>query len=393
VDLATGRRRAARTGLNRQNVLGSDIMIRLQEAAKGAAKGRQATALARETIAEAWHDLCVGEGFNPHRARAVSLVGNPAMMFLLLGGSAAALLDPAAWGRTNALPPTPVAELAEEWNLAADVEWIVPPLLYGFVGSDALAGIVACRLVEGEETAAFVDFGTNSEIALWHDGMLWLTSAAGGPAFEGAGIWCGASARHGAIIRLTTDSEGTLHREVLGDANPAGLSGSALVDLLSLWLDRGVLDSWGRFEQADRRASRQIFPDLPGFELSPYDVDMLQRAKAAVAAGLRTLLDAAGISAAAIARLFVAGTFGRFLRIQSALRIGLLPHLPQDRFVLCGNSALAGAELLLCSSDWRGICRRHAAAVRGINLAWAPDFDKSFLETLFLEPWEVEVSG
>jgi uncharacterized 2Fe-2S/4Fe-4S cluster protein (DUF4445 family) len=388
IDRKNGRRRAARTGFNRQNRVGADILTRLQGASESAENRSNAVQLARESVADALTDMCLAEGFNPHKISSVCIVGNSAMILLLLGGNPADLLDPGSWGRRPQIPRIPAAELAAAWNLLPDVDWIIPSLLFGFVGSDALAGVLATGMTERDETCAFVDFGTNSEMVLWHEGKLLVASAAGGPAFEGSGLGCGSPARPGAIHRVSRDGRGELHREVLGNRSPIGLCGSGLVDLLAVWVDAGVIDALGRFAVCPDRTSHRIFEDLPELELSRHDIDMLQRAKAAVGAGLRCLMNASGISPCDIHRIFIGGAFGRYLNLRSAKRIGLLPDLPDECFSLCGNTAIAGAELLLSrknpASEWEKISR----ATTGVNLATDPAFEFCFLESLFLQGWQ-----
>ena len=77
---------------------------------------------------------------------------------------------------------------------------VISPLA-GFVGSDLLAGVLATRLTE-QPGSLLIDFGTNSEMALWDGQTLWVTSAAGGPAFESCGMQCGMPAEPGAIYRF-----------------------------------------------------------------------------------------------------------------------------------------------------------------------------------------------
>lgn len=387
IERRSGCRKATRTGLNRQNLLGADIMTRLQRAAEDDETHQLAVQLARETVGCALADLCLGEGFNPHKIDGVCIVGNSAMVLLLLGGSPPALLTPAGWGSRPRFPEPKVQELIAAWNLHPETQFLFPPPLYGFVGSDLLVGIAATELSVERETAVFVDFGTNSEIALWHGGRLFVTSAAGGPAFEGSGLSCGASARSGAIHRVAARADGGLTREVLGNTSPTGLCGSGLVDLLAVWRQRNFIDEVGRFAEETRAAALPIFPDLPDLQLSRRDVDLLQRAKAAVAAGLKRLLDLAGVSAASIGKFYIGGAFGRFLQVESAIQIGLVPSLPEERFTICGNTALAGAELQLCDQSAIEECDKLQSVTTGVNLADDEQFEQLYLESLFLNPW------
>jgi uncharacterized 2Fe-2S/4Fe-4S cluster protein (DUF4445 family) len=386
-DLATGRPLALRFGRNPQGRHGADVVTRLL-AAEDPAVARELAAEARAAIGAALADAAQREGLDTGRIGRVVVVGNTAMLALLADRNHGLLLQPAYWGEPIDCAPVGAAAWARDWGIApgAEIEAVAP--LAGFVGSDLLAGLAACGLTAGEAPALLVDFGTNSEIALWTGAVLWVTAAAGGPAFEAGAGRCGMPAEAGAVHRVVFDAAGRPHSSILGGDRAAGICGSGLVDLVAGLRWQGVLTATGRF--ADGRASYALPVDGQTLELGWRDVDALQRAKGAIGAGIAVLCAQAGIAIGDLRRVVAAGMFGRYLDVTNARGIGLLPDLPDGRIELAGNTALAGAMALLSSGAARNAVSRVRAAARFVNLARLPDFDAAFLEHLYLQPMAPE---
>ena len=202
---------------------------------------------------------------------------------------------------------------------------VIPPCA-GFVGSDLLAGVLATRLTD-QPGGLLIDFGTNSEMALWDGRTLWITSAAGGPAFETSQVQCGMAAEAGAIYRVDRQPDAAeLQFRVIGEGQAKGLCGSGLIDLIACLRSTGKLTATGRFA-TDAKEGFVIRRENPTIRLSLSDVDMFQRAKGAIGAGIKTLLATAKIKAAELRRICVGGVFGRYLNCRHAQAIGLLPTL------------------------------------------------------------------
>jgi uncharacterized 2Fe-2S/4Fe-4S cluster protein (DUF4445 family) len=382
-DRASGRCLAVRRGENPQSRLGADVIARLHAAARGDVAARELRRWVADAIGGGLLEASREEGIALSSVGAVRVVGNSAMLALLAGRGAAALLDPNSW---EAAPregaPGDLGAFAEEWTLApaATIE-LVPPL-GGFVGSDLLAGAVHCRLAEGGEPALLVDFGTNTEIALWDGARLWASAAAGGPAFEATGVGCGMAAEPGAIRRLAREAGGAWRGEVLESGPPRGLCGSALVDLLAGLRQAGEIDERGRIARQPLRFE----VDGVAFTVSKADIDAMQRAKAAVGAGIEVLLRRAGVRSDRLAAIHVAGTFGEHLEVVSAQGIGLLPSVAPARVHLRGNAALLGTMDLALSSEAERALARVRASSRLVNLSLDDAFEELFLEHLFIRP-------
>ena len=380
---AEGDRLAARCGPNPQVRVGADVVGRLDAAARSPLSAQRLRGMALEAIGGALLELSRDEGIALPEVGRVRVVGNSAMLTLLSGRPAGAMLDPAGWTAAVECPLADAAAVAERWNLAASaaIELVRP--LGGFVGSDLLAGVVHCRLVDGPEPALLVDFGTNTEIALWDGERLWATAAAGGPAFEATGIGCGLPAEPGAIRRLRRGPDRSWHAEVIESVQPRGVCGSGLVDLLALLREGGEIDERGR------PTREPLTVAVGGVELavSKADVDALQRAKGAVAAGIEVLCRRAGLPLERIGAVHVAGSFGEHLDAGSARAIGLLPPVGAGRIRLAGNAALHGAlDLLLSGAAEEALARARRRATL-VNLSLEAEFEDLFVEHQHVRPW------
>lgn len=384
--LEDGQCLAQRRGRNPQASFGADVLTRLVAAAESPESAQALSELAASAIGEGLSDLARREGIDLHRVTSLAVVGNTPMLALLAGNNHHLLLQPQNWQSPIDCQSFAAARWAEAWGLhpGADVRLIQP--LAGFVGSDLLAGLVATRFVTGPAPALFIDFGTNSEIALWDGVDLWVTSAAGGPAFELWGLSNGMPAEPGAVYRVLRGPDDGLCYQVLGGEEPRGFCGSGLVDLITRLLEIGQLSRTGRFPGGPGGGGLASVPETVPLGLSLGDVDNLQRAKGAIGTGVQVLARHAGIKLAQLQRVCVAGEFGRFLDMASAQAIGLLPVVPVDRVELICEAALRGCGDLLLSAAAADHLSGMRASARLVNLAHAPDFEELFLANLYLEP-------
>ncbi len=384
-DAASGGRVAVRCGPNPQAYLGADVIGRLDAAARSERAARQMRQIAVEAIGSALLELSQSEGLALPAVGRVLVVGNSAMLTLLGGRPPGAMLDPAAWVERIECSLEEPAAMAEAWSLApsASIELVQP--VGGFVGSDLLTGVIHCRSTEAREPALLIDFGTNSEIALWDGERLWATAAAGGPAFEATGIGCGVPAEPGAIHRFSRSPDGAWIAEVLESTAPRGICGSGLIDALALLRAGGDVDERGR----PAREPLTVAAGAAEFGICKSDVDKLQRAKAAVAAGVEVLRRRAGLRLDRIAAVQVAGAFGEHLDVENAQRIGLLPPIDAGRVRLVGNTALHGALDLLLSDAAEAALARVRRRTTLVNLSMEEDFEELFVDHLFIRPMAV----
>jgi uncharacterized 2Fe-2S/4Fe-4S cluster protein (DUF4445 family) len=385
-DLPRGVRLAGRRGLNPQSSCGADVMTRLISASSAG----QAETLSQQVvraIGDGLRDIGSREGIDLSRVTRVVLVGNTAMLAILSGKNQDLLLQPRYWTETIDCLPADTAPWAASWGISPHAAIEVIPPLAGFVGSDLLSGVAVTRLMEQGPGALLIDFGTNSEMALWDGEKLWATSAAGGPAFEGCGISCGMPAEPGAISRVFVPEEtGELSFEVISGAEARGVCGTGLVDLLACLLRNGTVNRKGQFA---RTADGDRFPfRANGRELSltKKDIDVFQRAKAAIGTGISVLLAKAGMGFHELTRISIGGVFGRHLDIGNARELGLLPAVPARLIETAGNTALAGCEALLLIADREKRLQSIRDRAITVNLSSCDNFEELFIENLYLQP-------
>lgn len=384
-DIFNGKRLSGRTGFNPQAIYGADVLNRVMEANRSKEMAFEIAALAARAIGEALRDISLKSCISLQEIGEVLIVGNTAMMSLLSGMNIALLLQPEYWTQRLDVQPEDTALLKEAFGLNDDAAICFIPPLGGFIGSDLLAGIISTGLMRQPAGSLLIDFGTNSEIALWDGQKLRVTSTAGGPAFEGCGISCGMPAEAGAIYRLKALADGGCKLSVLGDGKPRGLCGSGLIDAVAWLRLNGKLDKLGRYSK-DMAEGFVLSETEHRIVLKPCDIDVLQRAKASIGAGVGWLCDRIGLSASNLSRIYVCGAFGRLLDIENAKQIGLLPGLPIESVRLEGNSALAGCEALLLSADRQSALDAVFQASEVYNLAESESFEGLFVKNLYIQP-------
>jgi len=328
------------TMLNPQAAFGSDVMSRI----RAALEGQDVTTPIRTALGQLVARLARGRA---SQVTEVLLVGNTVMHHLFCGLD----VEPLAH------VPFQSPHFAEQRFTARDLGWDLPShcvirfarCIGGFVGSDILAGIVAAGIANGSDLTALVDLGTNGEIAIGNRHGIVCASTAAGPAFEAGAIRMGMRAVTGAIahVSLTDDAlaEGALRSTVIGDVAPRGICGSGLVDAVAAGLRSGAILANGRIADGSK-----IFPVAPPVVLYQSDIRELQLAKGAIAAGFRLLLKRLGAQARSLHAIHLAGAFGNYVQIESALRVGLL-EAPHSVIHAAGNTALRGAKMLLLAEE------------------------------------------
>ncbi|NLC57986.1 MAG: DUF4445 domain-containing protein [Armatimonadetes bacterium] len=373
LDLSNGQVRAVRTGLNAQAKRGADVMSRLEYAMNCGAAELQQTVNAQ--LARMTTELVTNAGIAWEQLRQVTIVGNTVMQHLMYGFPLPQL----------ALAPHEPHTLEEQRSPAPALGWPVPehvivrflPNLGGFVGSDILGVILATRMLESDELVAAADLGTNGEIAAGDKNGILVSSTAAGPAFEGGKIELGMRAGKGAISRVSVVDH-HLDVQVIGGGAPRGLCGSGLLDAVAAGLDLGLIQPTGRITDSDRMMIQE-----PVY-ITQRDVRELQLAKAAIAAGLRLILEEMGKEIQEVKRFYLAGAFGNTLGVESAEKIGLF-RFGKERTVPVGNSALRGAKIALLSRDGQ-ISENVRQRVRFQNLSARPRFQELFGEEMYLSP-------
>jgi uncharacterized 2Fe-2S/4Fe-4S cluster protein (DUF4445 family) len=406
LDLSTGTPVAVDSMLNMQQPFGADVITRISAVMMDPAALGRLSGLAHETLAGLARSVCEQGEVDSREVYEVAVAGNATMTHLALG------IDPEPLGvapfimSTRLLPEVLAADLGIGAHPRARA--VVFPAFGAYAGGDITAGLLASGMDRDSRTRLFVDIGTNCEIVLGNRDWLLATAAPAGPAFEGAAIRCGMRAADGAIEVVSMTPE-TIELKVIGDAEPAGLCGSGLVDAVTSLVRLELLDSSGRLVPEDRAAV--LAPGLaarltklgeervfvlhwlgePGdvshsIYLSQRDVRELQFAKAAIATGWRILCEEAGLAPGDIQQVLLAGSFGSYLSPANAIRIGLVPSLPVMRVVSAGNVAGEGAKMALLSVRERAGGLALLEEVRYVELSDRADFNDRFVDQLAFPP-------
>ncbi|MEO8593037.1 MAG: ASKHA domain-containing protein [Candidatus Solibacter sp.] len=250
------------------------------------------------------------------------------------------------------------------------------PILSGHVGADAAACMLAIDIANEERVVAVMDIGTNTELILGNRDRILAASCPAGPAFEGGAISCGMPALDGAIEDVAIGDDGSFALGVIGDVPAQGICGSGLVDLMSELLRTERMNAMGRFEDG-----HSVTVDARNeIRFLESDVNELAQAKGANVAGVQVVCSAYGIDFDAIEVFYLAGGFGRHLKVDASRRIGLIPNLPDARIVQVGNAAIEGACMALLSRQQRAALETLVKRVEHCRLETHPDFFDFFVE-------------
>jgi uncharacterized 2Fe-2S/4Fe-4S cluster protein (DUF4445 family) len=314
-------------------------------------------------------------------------VGNTAIHHLLLGLPVKQLATAPYVAAVSSAVDIKVSDIGLSFAPGAYVH--IPGNIAGFVGADHTADLLAVDALRIKDTVILIDIGTNTEISLIHKGEVSSVSCASGPAFEGGHIRCGMRAAAGAIERLRIEN-GKVEYQTIDDASPCGICGSGVLDGLAEMYRSGIVDKGGRMSDKLKVRSDngqrefRLVDNERNISITQGDVRELQLAKAAIRSGIQILLEADGLTDNDIERVIIAGAFGTYIDVASAIIVGMLPPLPRERFTQVGNAAGMGAKLALISIEKRREAKEIARRAHYIELATAPYFMQTFTQACFL---------
>jgi uncharacterized 2Fe-2S/4Fe-4S cluster protein (DUF4445 family) len=273
------------------------------------------------------------------------------------------------------------------------------PNVASYVGGDITAGVLVSQIHKQDRVSLFIDIGTNGEIVLGNKDWLVTAACSAGPAFEGSGIKFGMRAMEGAIEEVEIDPKTfDVNFRVIGDVKPIGICGSGMIDALAEMYLNGIIDQKGKIRE--EIGSKRIRRGESGLEyvlawrvesainkeivITEVDLDNLIRAKAAIYAGFATLISHMGMKFTDIEKLYIAGGFGRYIDVERAVSIGMLPDLPVDKFQFLGNTSIIGAYYALLCDRLRHEAEEIARKMTYIELSVSRSFMDEYLSALFL---------
>jgi uncharacterized 2Fe-2S/4Fe-4S cluster protein (DUF4445 family) len=391
VELATGITLARSGVMNPQISFGEDVVSRIAFANKGEDNRKLLQTRLVETINQSAAELCKTANVQMEQIVDAVVVGNTAMHHFFCG------LPVSQLGAAPYVPAVSEAldVRASELGLAiAPGAWVhLPANIAGYVGGDHVAVLLTTQVFDSTKTLVAVDIGTNTEISLVHDHQIYSCSCASGPAFEGAHIHDGMRAAPGAIERVRFSGK-DVQVSTIGNTAPVGICGTGILNAISEMLEWNVLDVRGVFDRQDSRV--RLYNNKAEFVLAQgagrdivvtrQDISEIQLAKGAIRSGLELLLEEAGIPAEAVDDWIIAGAFGTYLDLGSALRVGMFPDMPLERFHQVGNAAGVGAKQMLLSARMRREANQIARQVQYVELTTHPNFTRTFMETMYFPP-------
>ena len=373
-DRGTGECLASASRPNPQAQFGADVISRIAACTKGHLGAL--TGLVRGTVDAMARDMLAAAGVPDAQPAFTFACGNTVMEHLFAG------VDPTPIGLAPFTPPYRADFPCESDALA------LAPCVAGYVGGDIVCDLLALDLgflPEDAAPALMMDLGTNGEVALAAPGRIVTCATAAGPVFEGAQISCGMPAYEGAVTAVRREPDGSLAIRVVGGLpaeEATGICGSGLVDAIALMLREGVIDAGGRWADASVPAAERRFAITPRVAITQKDVRAFQLAKAAIAGGVRTLLAAAGIPAADVGEVLIAGGLGTHLDLDNARTAGLIPAEFTCPARAVGNTAIEGAALALLNPDAAAFARTLAATCGYVELSGNADFNAKYLASM-----------
>ncbi len=397
-DLHTGQILAKGGSMNPQTAFGEDVISRISYSNTVSNGSITLQSRLMDTLNQLIQNLCEQASDNDHHlvpdqiVEAVA-VGNTAMHHLFAGLPVHQL---------GMAPYVPAVSGALEIDanriglyIADGAKIYLPPNIAGYVGADHVAMLLATGIWSSKNTAIVLDIGTNTEISLCHRGQLLSCSCASGPAFEGAHIEAGMRAAPGAIERVQI-IHGEVRTQTIDNLPPIGICGSGILDTIACLLQAGIIDHRGSFlpghisvRQTDHKKEFVLVDQAASGNgrdvvVTRQDINEIQLAKGAIRTGIEVLLEAAGISGNEIVEFTIAGAFGTYINVPSAIEIGMFPTLPLERFKQVGNAAGAGARQMLLSKNQRKLAEDVARRVNYVELSTYPNFTNIFSKSLFL---------
>jgi len=387
---------------NEQTAYGADVISRISFAKESQENALAMRNAVRRTINHLLKELELKTDVRKNEIVKMSIVGNTTMHHLLIGLDVSHLAVSPFVSVCNRPLEFSAQELGVEINPQAKI--FLLPNIGSFVGGDTVGAIAGAPEVLEPGNHLLIDLGTNCELFLKTDNLMMACSTAAGPAFEGAGIAYGMRAKQGAIESVSITDNG-VDVEVIGGQEPIGICGSGLIEAIDEMRRAGVINKQGKIavpETADHLSAElrnRIRPAEKAREfilaygtdqrsdvtISQKDVGELQLAKGAVCAGIKTLVEMAGISVAELDSVILSGTFATYLKANNILNIGLVPDIPPEKIKMVGNAAHVGAIRTLLNHPEMNMTEELYRKIRHIELGGSATFSSYFMNSLYLE--------
>ncbi|HSG15319.1 MAG TPA: ASKHA domain-containing protein [Anaerolineae bacterium] len=396
VDLLGGQVQAQVAEYNGQIARGEDVISRIIYASKNGGEDEMRQ-LVLKTINHLLERACQRAKVQPSEIFKVTVAGNSTMIHLLLGIPAESIRLMPFVTAVNSTPALTAGEVGFDVHPEAMIDCL--PGVASYVGADISAGVLSSGMDDSDKVSLFLDIGTNGETVLGSHDWLVTCACSAGPAFEGAGVLHGMRATRGAIEEVWIHGQTyEPNYRVIGETKPRGFCGSGLISLLAELFLNGILDKGGNFNAS--LPGGRVRQGDHGLEyvvawadetqhgkdivITHVDVDNLLRAKAAIYAGFTVLANGVGYPLEEVEQVLIGGAFGKYINVEKAVEIGLLPDMPWDRFHFLGNTAVLGAYRALLDRHTRERIQDIASRMTYVELSADNSFYDAFTSALFL---------
>lgn len=368
------------TSVNSQRAYGADVISRIQASVDG--KKEELKKSIQKDLQDSMEKLLKETGVSGEDVGKIVIGGNATMGHLLMGYDCDTL---------GVFPFTPVNIdfiKGTEEILGTDrfgkKEVILLPGISTYVGGDIVSGMYAYDFTEKEDVCMFIDLGTNGEMGIGNKEKILVTSTAAGPAFEGGNITWGMGSVPGAICSVKL--EGTeAEVKTIRDEAPQGICGTGVVETAAELVREEIVDETGALDEDyfDDGFPLAKTPDGKEIVFTQKDVREIQLAKAAVRAGVETLLLRYGIKKEEVSKVYLAGGFGYKLNTDKAIAIGMIPEEWQDHIVAVGNSSLSGACKYLKDENGDKTIEKLVSISEEVNLSADKEFNEFYMNEMF----------
>ena len=396
VDHQTGKLLARKSDYNAQISYGEDVISRIIHAEKP--KGLQLMhELVINTINGLITKLLLKTDIRREEIFSITLSGNTTMTHLLLG------LEPHNIRRAPYVPVStffpPIRARDIDLELPFRAVALVFPSISSYVGGDIVAGVMGSGMYRTEKLTLYVDIGTNAEIVIGNRDWLVCAACSAGPAFEGGGITHGMRAAAGAIEDFSLNPTTYEPMNItIGHKPPIGICGSGLLVIIATLFEYGVIDRRGKFNR--KLETPRIREGRSGYEyvltwqneaggdsdivINEVDIENFTRAKAAIYAGCKTLVEGVGLQITDLEQIILAGAFGSYIDVDSAMTVGLLPEIDPGKILYVGNGSLLGSWMSEMSNHIRRDVVEVVRKMTSFELSEVTNFKDQYIASLFL---------
>jgi uncharacterized 2Fe-2S/4Fe-4S cluster protein (DUF4445 family) len=412
VDLTKGKIVDTVSCYNQQIQQADDVAARIVYSGSGEGLMHMQRLIIDQTINPLIKMLCNRHQIDIHHLMRMVVSGNTVMWHLFLA------VDPTGIGAVpfQSACRDPGTVRAKELGISMYPEGPVDvvPSISAYVGGDIVSDIETSHLTKTNKLSMMIDIGTNGEIAITDGTRMLVTACAAGPAFEGLRISHGMRASVGAIERIEiSDSGKKCHYKTIGASKPVGICGSGLIDFLAEAFRAGLVSGAGRFDRSlmENKTCPRLRPAEGHSHMLEYvvagreetedqtheitvtekDIETLLAAKAAIFAAFHLLIKRMGKRFEDVENIYLAGGFARYIKVESAITIGLLPEIEVKRYIVIGNGSLAGAYLGLVDRKVWPAYRRIIDGPEVVELNLDPGFQDEYTFAMFLPNMQEEL--